>query len=489
MPNVSIWEPVEYRMEWDMVHAERFDNILPSWERKRAELGKEPEQYDQFVEQLKRKQAIDTGIIEQMYDLKRGVTETLIREGFVDSYLQHGDTDIAPGLLMSYLRDNLLAMDFVFDFVKNKREMSISFIKELHQLITQHQDSTDAVDSMGKFMKIGLLKGEFKKHPNNPVRENIVYSYCPPEQVASEMDNLVRIFSTELRNVHVLVKAAFFHHAFVQIHPFQDGNGRIARLLTSFVLIREGLFPFSMDRDERSRYIDALESADKHEYQPLVDVIADNQIASIERSLNWQTVTNTVGYDHILETFEKKLQGYRIAEAEQRKQRVHENLLSVFSVICDRMEHHKTDLEAKLGSQISITSYYCKPDKLEAYYYKYQIVEFANTHDYYANLSLDKCWGRWFIEIDKTKAYRLIISLHHYGYDNSTFAIGSILSKVISDQVEIDLDNEKYMDIPLGLPPLTMSSEKEVQQLTSSINQQVESSVMIALAYIANELA
>ena len=485
MQSINIWSPVEYHSEWNSIKTERFDIILPSWERKRADLSKEPDQYERFIDQLKRKQAIDTGIIEQLYDLKRGVTETFIREGFVDSYLQHGDSDISPSLLMNYLRDNYDAIDFIFDFVKNNREMSVSYIKELHHLITQHQESTEVMDSMGRYVRIELLKGEFKRNPNNPVRDGIVYSYCPPEQVASEMEQLISIFNTELGNAHVLVKAAFLHHAFVQIHPFQDGNGRIARLLTSFVLIREGLFPFSMDRDDRNRYIDALEQADKYEYQPLVDIISANQIASIERALNWQTVISTAGYDSILNTFEKKLQEYHIAETVQRNNRVRSNLFTVYSVMCEQMEHFKNDLQAKLGDQARISSSYCEPDNPEAYYYQQQIIEFAKTYDYYANLSLDKCWGRLFIEIDKTKAYRLIVSLHHYGYDNSTFAIGSILSKAIFDP---EGDEKEYMDIPLGLPPLTMSSEKAAQQLTSSIKQQVETSIMVALTYIANEL-
>jgi len=158
MQSKSIWQPIKYSSEWNNVITEKFDNIYPSWERKRAELGKEPEQYEQFINQLKRKQAIDTGIIEQMYDLKRGVTETFIREGFIDSYLQHGDTDIAPNLLMDYLRDNFEAIDFIFDFVKNARSLSVSYIKELHHLITQHQETTDAIDSLGRYIRIPLLK-------------------------------------------------------------------------------------------------------------------------------------------------------------------------------------------------------------------------------------------------------------------------------------------------------------------------------------------
>jgi fido (protein-threonine AMPylation protein) len=399
--------------------------------------------------------------------------------------LQHGDTDIAPNLLMDYLRDNFDAIDFIFDFVKNNRALSISYIKELHHLITQHQEVTDAINSMGQYVKMPLLKGQFKQSPNNPVREGVVYSYCPPEQVESEMDNLIKIFNSELINAHVLVKAAFLHHSFVQIHPFQDGNGRIARLLTSFVLIREGLFPFSIDRDDRSKYIDALECADMGEHQPLVDIIAANQVSSIGRSLNWQTVTTTVGYDSVLQTFERKLSNYRIAEAEQRNQRIRENMFNVFNTMHKQMDYYRDDLASKFGVQTSIIAFYCPPDNPDAYFYSRQIVAYANQHDYYVNLSLNKCWGRFVFQIDTKKVYRMIISLHHYGYDNSTFAIGAFLSKAVFSS---DGSDREYIDIPLALPPLTMSSEKEVTQLSSSINQQIESSIMTALAYIANEL-
>jgi len=213
MDKQYIWNHLIFDKTWNESNTEKFDNIYPSWERRRKELSsKHPEQYERFFDQLKRKQAIDTGIIEKLYDLKMGVTETFIKEGFVDSYLQHGDTDIAPGLLMNYLRDNFDAIDFIFDFVKNDRSLSTGYIKELHSLVTQHQDSTDAVDQFGKRVKLPLLKGEFKKNPNNPVKNGIIYEYCPPEQVDSEMDLLIHIYNNDIANSHVLVKAAFLHH-------------------------------------------------------------------------------------------------------------------------------------------------------------------------------------------------------------------------------------------------------------------------------------
>lgn len=490
MENKSIWSPVTFDPKWNECQTEKFDNIYPSWGKRRAELNKSPEQYNQFIDQLKRKQAIDTGIIERMYDLKKGITETFIREGFVESYLQHGDTDVAPNVLMSYLKDNFSAMDFIFDFAKNNRLLSVSYIKELHALITQHQDTTEAVDQFGNHIAVKMLKGAFKINPNNPVRDDAVYGYCPPEQVDSEMDNLIEIFNSQLMKSHVLVKAAFLHHAFVQIHPFQDGNGRIARLLASLVLIKEGLFPLSIDRNDRTKYIDALEIADKHEYQALVNVFAQNQISSIERALNWKIVENAVGYDSVLSVLGRKLTEYRISEAEQLNKQILEHMTDIFMVIQSAMQQYVKDLKEKLSVD-EIKAVFCPPDGARTYYYTKQIVSYANEYDYYVNLSLKRCWGGMSLNLDKNKKYRVIISLHHYGYDKSTFAIGAFLSKQVIDKSTaqtVDDFRKEYIDVPLGVPPLTMSSDKEIAELKSSITQQIELSIMAALSYIANEL-
>ena len=481
-----IWKPVQFDEEWKNVNTEKFDNIYPSWERRRLELQKNEEQYKRFLDQIKRKQAIDTGIIERMYDLKKGITETFIKEGFVDSYLQHGDTNISPNLLMTYLKDNFEAIDFIFDFVKNDRELSVGYIKELHHLITQHQDSTEAIDQFGNRVTIPMLKGEFKKNYNNPLRNGIKYCYCPPEQVVSEMDNLVKIYNS-LNNCHVLVKAAFLHHAFVQIHPFQDGNGRIARLLASFVLIKEGLFPLSIDREDRIKYIESLEKADNCEYQDIIDVFANNQIASIERALNFKTVENTSGYANVIELLEKKITNYKETEEENRRNHIRNNMHNIFNVICEKMEEYKNDIMSKLPN-LKVENSYCDLTDPDAYFYAHQIISYANVYDYYVNLSLDKCWGRMFFEIDRQNKYRMVISLHHFGYDNSTFAIGAFLSKAIFREDDQNATKREYIDVALGVPPLTISSEKDVSGLTTAISQQIEMSIMATLAYITNEL-
>lgn len=496
MENSIIWKPIEFDPNWNAVKTDRFDNIYPSWGRRRAELQKNPEQYEVFLDQLKRKQAIDTGIIERMYDLKKGVTETFIKEGFANAYLQHGDTNIPQGLLLSYLKDNFDAIDFIFDFVNSNRRLSISYIKELHSLITQHQETTEAIDQFGNHINVQLLKGEFKKEPNNPKRDKTVFCYCPPEQVDSEMDRLVEIFNDELISSHVLVRSAFIHHAFAQIHPFQDGNGRIARLLASFVLIKEGLFPLTIDRDERTSYITALECADTHNYQPLIDIFSNNQIGSIERALNWQTVEKSAGYSTVLSVLDKKLSEFRANEAEQRNNIIMLNMFDIFDYVNEQIEFYKDDIGKSLNTSSDIRADSCSPVEKFTHYFNGQLIDYAKQFNYYVNMSLSKCWARMYIGLDKARKYRLVISLHHYGYDNSTFALGAFLYKeIIKGKDEENAKNSRrgktriYYDIPLGIPPLTMSSEKNISELKTSIQQQIEISVMATLAYIANELS
>ena len=142
MKDRKIWKPIEFDPSWEKVDLVRFNLLYPSWEGKRTEFEREGSQYDLFIEQLKRRQAIDTGILERMYNLSEGVTETFIREGFVESYLQHGDSDVSSELLMGYLQDNLDAINFVFSFVKEERTLSTSYIKEMHHLVTKHQETS-----------------------------------------------------------------------------------------------------------------------------------------------------------------------------------------------------------------------------------------------------------------------------------------------------------------------------------------------------------
>ena len=123
-------------------------------------------------------------------------------------------------------------------------------------------------------------KGVWKKWPNNPLQpDGSIHEYSPPEQVDSEIDQLLSWWKQhESLGVCAEVEAAWLHHRFAQIHPFIDGNGRVARALSSAVFLKEDYLVLVVrDEEHREPYLDALRAADKGDLKPLVDLFADIQ--------------------------------------------------------------------------------------------------------------------------------------------------------------------------------------------------------------------
>ena len=99
------------------------------------------------------------------------------------------------------------------------------------------------------------------------------------------MDRLIQIHTEHVaENVPSDVQAAWLHHRFTQIHPFQDGNGRVAPALASLVLVKDGLFPLVVTRDDKPGYLDSLEAADNGDLKPLIDLIAKLQITQFRKA-------------------------------------------------------------------------------------------------------------------------------------------------------------------------------------------------------------
>jgi hypothetical protein len=82
---------------------------------------------------------------------------------------------------------------------------------------------------------------------------------------------------------HPALQAAFSHYALVRIHPFADGNGRVARALASIYLYREASMPFLLFADQADSYLAALRAADVGRPQVFVDFVYDRAIGAMAR--------------------------------------------------------------------------------------------------------------------------------------------------------------------------------------------------------------
>jgi Fic family protein len=82
-----------------------------------------------------------------------------------------------------------------------------------------------------------------------------------------------------------VVRAAIAHHGFEAVHPFEDGNGRVGRLLLNLLLLRDGYTPALLLRDWRVSYLQGLAAADRGQYTPLANLVGRAVEQGLDRYL------------------------------------------------------------------------------------------------------------------------------------------------------------------------------------------------------------
>ena len=161
------WEPIrDYDAAPEKLAQSELRTLEKVWREQRERLEKRNE-FRQFNERLKREWAIETGLIERLYVLDRGITQLLIARGIDASLIPHG-AGSNPEAVVSMIDDHQAAVNGIFDFVKGSRVLSTSYIKEVHALITRHQDTVEGADRYGRKTGVPLIRGDYKRLPNNP---------------------------------------------------------------------------------------------------------------------------------------------------------------------------------------------------------------------------------------------------------------------------------------------------------------------------------
>ncbi len=159
------------------------------------------------------------------------------------------------------------AVKAIEDAVKRNEGLNEAFIRNLHKVLLKEPYENDAITPEGQPAKRLISIGTYKTQPNN-VRTSTgeIYYFTPPEQVKPAMSDLTDWYrKNEEKGEHPIVMAATFHYRFVRIHPFDDGNGRMARLLMNMILTKHGYTLAIIPIEERGQYIQTLEQADKSE--------------------------------------------------------------------------------------------------------------------------------------------------------------------------------------------------------------------------------
>jgi Fic family protein len=369
---------------------------------------------DAFIRRLVREWSVETGILERLYSIDRGVTQVLIEQGFDDALIPHGATDQDAEHVIEVLRDHEESADLVFDVVKDERPLSVGLIKELHSLITRHQDVVEGQDQFGRRTHTTLERGEFQRLANNPTRpDGELHEYRPPVHVGSEMDRLIELHHRNLESeVPTDVAAAWLHHRFSQIHPFADGNGRVARAITNIVFIQAGWFPLVVRADDRADYIGALEAADRGDLGPLVRLFGAIQKRAFIQALG---LADSVRREEATLAELLDAIGDELGSTQAERERQYREVEPIADSLLDIAIEQLGLVSARLAPLLENAFVQYRRNGAEgADWNRFTIILAAKELDYFANLDSYACWTRLRLRNDAGQ-WEILVSLHGPG--------------------------------------------------------------------------
>ncbi|HLM00714.1 MAG TPA: Fic family protein [Pyrinomonadaceae bacterium] len=205
------------------------------------------------------------------------------------------------------------AINWILEIVKDERPLTETFIRELHTLLLKESSYKEALTPEGKPTRRKIEVGKYKTQPNHVITvTGETFYFAAPEETPAKMQELTEWFKNEKEktDVNPIILAALFHYRFIRIHPFDDGNGRVARILMNFILMQFGYPPVIIKTEDKENYYAVLRLADVGELQPFIEYIMQNLIRSLEimiRGAKGESIEEPDDLDKELLLLEKKL--------------------------------------------------------------------------------------------------------------------------------------------------------------------------------------
>jgi len=171
-----------------------------------------------------------------------------------------------------------LAFEMIQDWANDKeRSLTELDIRTLNKVLLVRPFWKEALTEDGQSTRRKIKVGEYKEYPNSVRLQNgEIFHYTSPEETPAKMQELFVWLNEEKKkaDLHPIEIATIFHHKFVLIHPFDDGNGRVSRLILNYILIKNGYPPIIIKSADKKNYLNALNKADTGDIYAFVDYVA-----------------------------------------------------------------------------------------------------------------------------------------------------------------------------------------------------------------------
>jgi Fic family protein len=191
------------------------------------------------------------GVVLSYSELKAAIDKRII-----------SDVSLIP--MYEEVKNHKLAVDFIRETTRSKRapDVDLEFIRKLYAMVTP-----DAVS-----------KG-FPYRKENPLHRLYYHEIAPPEKIGYKMRKLAEwLGSAEFARMHSIVQSVKVQFRLLQAYPWTRNSGKVARLLTNYILLRNGYLPAVVHSIDRQRYYEVL----RHENDGLMTLIVESLENSID---------------------------------------------------------------------------------------------------------------------------------------------------------------------------------------------------------------
>jgi len=181
-----------------------------------------------------------------------------------------------------------LAISHVLDLAKDERPLTQADVRNLNKIALKEPYFVETQTADGNVARKEIIPGEYKTLQNHvTLRGGGLHKFAEPHEVPARMEDTISLIRDFIGspNAPLPVFLAKLHQDFIQTHPFDDGNGRVVRMLLNYVLIKLGWLPICIKDPKKKDYLAALERADNGDISDLEKIMESEIEWSLRKAI------------------------------------------------------------------------------------------------------------------------------------------------------------------------------------------------------------
>lgn len=344
-----------------------------------------------------------------------------------------------------------VAIAHVREEARAKKELSEADIRNLNQLILKEPFWKEAITPNGQPTRKEIVPGRYKVQPNNVrTATGEFFPFAEPLDVPARMRDYMQTLNSGYKpEGDLLAHLAFIHHEFLLIHPFDDGNGRVARLLLNFVLLKLGYPPLVIKTQDKKIYLEALHRADTSErdLSALEEFLGKNLVWSLElgiKAAKGEPVEEPLDIEKKIDLLIKKETQNKADILKKSNQTLHslydESWRNCFIMVIEKIKKFDKIFESRdisVSSNIAIPGSIYGTDWLNILDYLFKVGPPISLQQINITIQLKGYQGG--SKRPFTTSYGITLSLEEYKYHILSPPISKLYSEKLSSEDEAKL--------------------------------------------------